>query len=296
VTPISSPINSIGIYVNLSKENAVSCCESIIDWLKFRDIRVFVGNDLEKLAEKHGIGCLEDEQAHNTDLLIVLGGDGTILNSARIFAPDGIPILGANIGTLGFLAEIMFQDLFPALEQIIRGDSQVEERMMLDVSVIRKDEKVFSSIALNDTTISRDQLSRIATLEVSTDTSFITTFNGDGLIISTPTGSTAHALSAGGPIIHPELDSFVLVPICPHALSNRPTVLPPDSMLKVRILNHNPKMSLTVDGQVAFKLTDTDKVVVKRSEFRTRLVRVSGRDFFEVLRHKLFWGERPGKI
>ncbi len=225
------------------------------------------------------------------DLLLVLGGDGTLLSMARLVGDLGVPILGVNLGGLGFLTALTVEELFPALEAYLSDGLVIEERMMLSAAVWRQGERLSEYAALNDVVITKSAMSRIIRLEVAVDQQFATGYRADGLIISTPTGSTAYCLSAGGPIVFPTMDALVLTPICSHTLTNRPIVLPASQRIEVTLLTDQDVM-LTADGQVGFALKQMDTVEVRRGSARIRLLRFPQKHFFSVLRTKLKWGER----
>ncbi len=225
------------------------------------------------------------------DALIVLGGDGTLLSMARAVGDLGVPILGVNLGVLGFLTATTLEEMLPALEALVAGGMAVEERMMLSARVVRGGQATGEYVALNDVVITKSAMSRIIDLAVSVDGRHATAYRADGLIISTPTGSTAYNLSAGGPILFPTMDAVVLTPIAPHTLSNRPIVLPGAQRIDVT-LRVDQDVMLTMDGQVGVPLRERDVVEVQKARARIRLMRFDQKDFFSVLRTKLKWGER----
>ena len=227
----------------------------------------------------------------HADLLVVLGGDGTLLSMARSVAESGLPLLGVNLGGLGFLTATTTEEMIPAVDAFLAGQMAVEERMMLAARVMRGSQCVFQHIALNDVVITKSAMSRIINLSVTVEDETATAYRADGLIISTPTGSTAYCLSAGGPILVPTMDAIVLVPIASHTLTNRPIVLPGTHRIGVTLQTAQEVM-LTLDGQVGFELRERDRVEVAKSSARVRLVRFPERHFFSVLRTKLKWGER----
>jgi NAD+ kinase len=220
-----------------------------------------------------------------------VGGDGTLLSMARLVGDLGVPILGVNLGGLGFLAALTVDELYPALESLLRAELVIEERMMLVATVSRQGERLSEYAALNDMVITKSAMSRIIRLEVAVDGELATGYRADGLIISTPTGSTAYCLSAGGPIVYPTMDAVVLTPICSHTLTNRPIVLPASLRIEVTLATDQDVM-LTADGQVGFALKRWDTVGIRRASARTRLLRPPQKHFFSVLRTKLKWGER----
>jgi NAD+ kinase len=233
-------------------------------------------------------------EAAEGDLLLSLGGDGTLLGAARLAAPTVMPILGVNLGDLGFLTEITLPEWRSAFEAYRDGRLGISERMMLAASVIREGRRVVSRIGLNDAVISASGAARIIRLEVNLAPSYLGRYRADGLIVATPTGSTAHCLSAGGPIVHPEMSCLILNPICPFSLSNRPLVVPGDQPIGIIIeRGQRSSVSLTVDGQEVATLEPGDTVEVRSAAEKTRLVRSNARSFYEVLRSKLRWSGEP---
>jgi NAD+ kinase len=233
------------------------------------------------------------ELTDRVDLVIVLGGDGTLLAVARAIDERPVPVLGVNLGTLGFLAEISLDELFPTLEDVLADRLRVETRMRLDVRVEHEGRELGRYLALNDAVITKTALSRIIDLETWADDVEVTTYHGDGLIAATPTGSSAYSLSAGGPLLLPGIGAIVLTPICPHALTQRPIVLPESSRVKIRVLDtHAGEVHLTVDGQVGRQLADGDRVTLCAAEVPLQLLVPPDRNPFEVMRNKLRWGAR----
>jgi len=229
------------------------------------------------------------------DMMVVLGGDGTLLSMADCIAAAGasIPILGVNFGSLGFLTEVTLPELYGSLEAALSGKARIEERMMLRSTVQRNDERFAEHVALNDVVMTKAARSRMIDLSVSIDGEFVTRVKADGLIVATPTGSTAYNLAAGGPIVQPNVDALVVTPIAPHTLTNRPIVIPASSTVRVQpLMNSRDEVFVTFDGQAGFELQGGDEISVCRAERALRLIRPSTRSYFEVLRQKLKWGER----
>ncbi len=225
------------------------------------------------------------------DMIIVLGGDGTLLSAARFVAGRNIPLLAANLGHLGFLTAIRAEDLYPQLERALRGETRVEQRGMVDCELVRDEEIIGRYCALNDVVIAKSELARVIDLDTLVDDHFVVAYKADGLIISTPTGSTAYSLSAGGPVIFPSVAAFCITPICPHMLTNRPVIVPNTST--IRILNHSEDGTyLTIDGQVGEPLRSGDQILCRSSPNSIYLIRPPKLLFFDVLREKLKWGER----
>jgi len=226
------------------------------------------------------------------DMIIVLGGDGTLLSAARLVADSrkNVPIFGVNLGSLGFMAEVPLEELYGNLEKALAGKLRADERMMLFASVIRKGKTIAEHTVLNDAVVSKGTFARMVSLEVSVGDDYLTAIRADGLILATPTGSTAYSLSAGGPIIHPALHCFVVTPICPHTLSNRPIVIPDSSVVRVKLLSRSEGASLSFDGQVVTALLQQDIVEVKKAKYRVRLIKHPTKNYYEILRTKLKWG------
>jgi NAD+ kinase len=229
------------------------------------------------------------------DMIIVLGGDGTLLSAARLVAASkkNVPIFGVNLGSLGFMAEVSLNELYANLEQAMAGRLRSEERMMLTATVIRAGKRLAEQTVLNEAVVTKGANARLLSLEVSVGGDHLTAIRADGLILATPTGSTAYSLSAGGPIIHPTLHCFVLTPICPHTLSNRPIAIPDSSVVRVKLLSEGEGAALTLDGHVVNPLLPGDVVEVKRAKYRVRLIKHPSKGFYEILRTKLKWGIAP---
>ena len=261
------------------------------DWLEAHGITVYYDRrTAERLSRDDGFE--RGAWPERCDLAVVAGGDGTLLSVAREAIPAGLPILGVNLGSLGFLTELQPEELEGGLERMLGGDYQIEERMVLDVSYPGEDGKPQRLSLLNDTVVTKGALARMISLEVCVDDERVATYTSDGLIVSTPTGSTAYALSAGGPILDPRMDAFIVAPICPHTMTYRPLVVPGDVTLTVVLRKGSDSVFLTLDGQVGVPLAEGAEVRIRADPRRVKLIRVAGRGFFEVLRRKLRWGER----
>jgi len=232
-----------------------------------------------------------DEIGEQADLAVVLGGDGTMLNIARSLYTYGVPLVGVNQGRLGFLTDVSADTMLETLEEILSGDYLSEARFLLTVTIRRQGENVFEASAFNDAVVSKGATARLIELEVFVDGQFVYSQRSDGLIISTPTGSTAYALSSGGPILHPTLEAIVLVPICPHTLSNRPIAVNSESTIEILLL-HADDARVHFDGQRHFDLQENDWVIVRRSKQMVRLLHPFGHSYYDMLRQKLRWGEK----
>jgi NAD+ kinase len=284
-------LSSVGICVKRDQPQLAERVATLEEWLHDRGVEVVLDREAARWLGRQGAEL--EELAGRVDLLIVLGGDGTLLSAARAIGDRAVPLLAVNLGTLGFLTETSSDELYDALEQTFAGRLVVAERMRLDVEVERGGHVVERHIALNDAVIGKSALSRMIDLEMRTDGGFVTTYHSDGLIVATPTGSTAYSLSAGGPILLPEGESIVLTPICPHTLTQRPLVLPDHYRIEILVLDtRGGDVHLTVDGQVGIPLEQGDRVAVARSAHPARLLVSPHRSPFAVMREKLRWGER----
>ena len=283
-------IRRVGICLKHDSPQAASLVRSLHEWLRERSIEV--GLDAQCAPWCEAEAETPAALAARCDLLVSLGGDGTLLSVARAADQHPVPILGVNLGTLGFLTEVNGDELFDALELLLVGEAEVVARMRLEVVVEREGRELARYQALNEAVVDKDSLSRMIDLQVSADDQAVTTYTADGLIVATPTGSTAYSLSAGGPLILPGTDVVVLTPICPHALTQRPLVLPQTSRIDVNVRSRESGVSLTVDGQEGLALQDGDRIRIVRSAHPAHIVASPVRNRFEILRTKLHWGAR----
>ncbi len=284
-------MKSIGIFVKRHHQDAVRVAGEVAAWFNCRGIAVLVDEAL--VAEiPDALGCPAAEIPTQADLLMVLGGDGTLLSVARLVDDRRTPILGINLGSLGFLTEITRDEIEPVLTKLLAGDLVVSERLRLDVAIRRDGVEVAHYRVLNDLVINKGALARIIDMEAWVDDAYLTTFKADGLIIATPTGSTAYNLAAGGPIISPALHCLVISPICPHMLTNRPIIVSDDALIRIEVKFQNEEVALTADGQIGMPLLGGDVVEIRRSAHPTLLVLSPTKDYFQILRTKLKWGER----
>jgi NAD+ kinase len=285
-------VTRVGLIAKADAKEAQRVVLTLIDWLTARGLAVVLEKETAGLAPAASVpAARKSDLPAQVDALIVLGGDGTLLSMARAVGDLGVPMLGVNLGGLGFLTATTLDEMLPALEALLAGDMAVEERMVLGARLVRGGQVTGEYLALNDVVITKSAMSRIIDLLVSVDGRHATAYRADGLIISTPTGSTAYNLSAGGPILFPTMDAVVLTPIAPHTLSNRPIVLPGAQRIDVT-LRVDQEVMLTMDGQVGVPLRERDVVEIQKARARIRLMRFETRDFFSVLRAKLKWGER----
>ncbi len=287
----SIELKTIGVAIGPNKPEAWELARELGVWCEARGISMKIRSanevgEVVPLAEEDG------ELAEDVDLLVSLGGDGTMLGVARFIGQRQVPVLGVNLGSLGYLTEFTRDELFPVLEDLREGSFFLDQRMLLEVKLVRNDQVVVSHRALNEAVINLGSTVRMIELECRIDGMFVNGFRADGMILATPTGSTAYSLSAGGPIVHPSMSAILLTPICPHTLSNRPVVVPGESLVELIFPEANDGVLLTIDGQVQINLQSGDQVHVLRSQTTFDLVRPRNRNYFEVLRRKLKWGTR----
>lgn len=283
----SPAVATVGIIPRLAREAAAELAREMARWLEKRGHTAIVEEEAGVAGAPAAPGR---EIALKADLLVVLGGDGTLIHAASLCARE-VPILGVNMGTLGFLTEVPRERALPMLEKALQGGLAVTRRLMLEVEVRHREESLLEGAVLNDAVISKNALSRLAALEVLVDGRPATTYEADGLIVATPTGSTAYSLSADGPIVIPTLDAVLLTPICPHALTQRPLVLPPTSVVSVRLASPS-EMFVTLDGTRGRPLEIGHEVRIQPAKHRTLILRNPELDYFTILREKLRWGTR----
>ena len=289
------PIRRVGVLIKPQQPDAIKTICRLVEWAAARGISVVGGPKLDRAAVEQETGCAIETLEHAemvkaVDLLVVLGGDGTMIAAARMVGDHGTPVLGVNYGTLGYLADFTHEEMVPALEAVQAGDFTLDRRLMLAAEVSRGGEKLLHDRVLNDVVISKSALARIIEIETRVDGKFLNRFRADGLIVSTPTGSTAYSLSAGGPVIFPSMQAVVITPICPHTLSNRPVVVPDDVEFELVLKTPKEEVALTLDGQVGMPLEYEDRVLVRKSRTTFNLIQAHTRNYFDVLRNKLKWG------
>ena len=282
----------IGIIVKSYRTDFTSKLKEMLEWLRARGCEVILDREVaEKFGLKKTTAVAREEMPPLVDTIVVFGGDGTMLSVARLVSESRTPILGVNLGSLGFLTEVTLEELYPALEQLLAGKHEIECRRMLKTEVHQGAGKVSVFHALNDAVINKGALARIISIDAFVGEDFIANFLADGMIVSTPTGSTAYSLAAGGPIVFPSLDSILMTPICPHTFTNRPLVIPAESRVRL-VLKSGVDVMVTVDGQVGLPLSEGDEIICTRSDYQIDLVRPRHKSFFAVMREKLKWGER----
>ncbi|HEX7830214.1 MAG TPA: NAD(+)/NADH kinase [Thermoanaerobaculia bacterium] len=285
-------MRTIGIAAKNTAPEALAYAASVAAELRERGLTViFDEQTAGSIGDPHR-NLSKNELGRHTDLLITFGGDGTLLSVAR-HAPEHVPVIGVNMGTLGFLTEIRVEEFPQVLDRVLEGNYHVEPRVAFQVSVSGPNRDATKQYrVLNDVAINKSAVARIIEMRVSVAGLFVSTFRGDGLIVCTPTGSTAYNLSAGGPIIYPTMGAIVVTPICPHMLTNRPLVLPDELDIEIGLMTPDAKdIYLTLDGQEGFEISDHDRVCVRKSEERVLLVQSPDKNYFDVLRNKLKWGE-----
>jgi NAD+ kinase len=287
----------IGIIAKRNSPEAIALAGNLAEWLRPKGIEVTFEKEVGEVLSPPVSGPFlnlvdRKELSKRVEMIIVLGGDGTLLSVARQVVGLNIPILGVNLGGLGFLTEISIEEVYPVLDKVLEGEYRADQREVIHVAVIRKGRTLAEFTVLNDAVINKGALARIIDLETTINGEHLTTFKSDGLIISTPTGSTAYNLSAGGPIVYPTLDCIIITPICSHTLTNRPIVIPDEVIIRVILKTRQQEVILTLDGQQGFPLEFDDEVEVKKSDARILLIKSPHRHFFGLLREKLKWGER----
>lgn len=282
-------MKKIGIIAKKGVPEAVTAVKDLLLLLDKKKFKIFVDNEIASILKIKGYP--REKIPSKVDFIAVFGGDGTLLSVARLVGDRGVPILGVNLGGLGFITEIAHDEICKdIIGKIFSGKYRFEERIMLSADVYRKGRRVAQNIALNDVVINKSALARMVEFDVYINNQYVTDFRADGMIVSTPTGSTAHSLSAGGPILYPTLESFVMTPICPHTLTNRPIVVPDKFIIEVSI-KRGEDVYLTLDGQEGVPLKVGDKVKIKKTDFKTKFLLLHKRDYFRILRTKLKWGE-----
>jgi NAD+ kinase len=316
-------MNNIGIIANFNKPQTKEIVLELCGYLENQEKkRVFLEEQLAKKLKIKRKGTPLQNLSNRAELIIVLGGDGTLLYAARMGALGSQPVLGVNLGTLGFLASVSLSELYPTLDQIWRKKYRLESRMMLEAKIINQPKQAASSkrqeknltsdptllkfrrvnllpltsrkkyLALNDIVVTKEALSRIIELTIYTNRQFVVRYQADGLIISTPTGSTAHSLSAGGPIVEPMLNAIIITPICPHTLSNRPLIISAQDTVVIKVQTPNQPVYLTLDGQQGLLISPEQTILVKKAKERVKLIIPPQKNYYEVLRTKLHWGSR----
>jgi len=288
ITPMNSPIRKVGLVLKHHDPRVADVAAEIIPWLQARGVEVFLDRETASQLPLTGNLTAPEDLPGLVDAAVVFGGDGTFLYAARMVASRGVPLLGINLGSLGFLTEVKLEEMHEALERLLTGEYWLEDRVLLEVKVFREGNLRARYLALNDAVINKGALARIIEMEVLVNSERVTITRSDGLIISTPTGSTAYSLAAGGPILYPTLGAFIITPICPHTLSNRPVVVPDTASVGI-CLRHGTEVMLTVDGQVGMPVEQGDCIRFEKAGVAMRLIQATGSTFFRLLREKLKW-------
>lgn len=284
-------MKTIGLLSNLEREKIAYVINDIYSWLIKRGVNLLLDKESANRISRPAIGCNRHEMVQQVECLVVLGGDGTLLHSARLAAPSNIPIIGINLGRLGFLNDVDIPHLYGAMECLLSGKFTIEERMMLEASVIRGEQTYKPVICLNDAVITKGAFSRLIIFDAAVDGQHFNSYHADGVIISTPTGSTAYSLSAGGPLVVPNLDLMLITPICPHALWARPLVIDSNSEVRITLRSKHGEVMLTMDGQHGMHLQYGDLIKIKKAEHRAKFIKLNNRTFFDILRKKLKEGD-----
>lgn len=279
-------LKKIGLVVK-SDDKANEKAQELERWLRSKKIEI-VRKKTAESGQKNDSASLTPPPS-DIDCIFVLGGDGTLLSAVRWIGDQDIPILGIKFGQVGFLAEIAEEDLYPAAEEVLKGDFILRRRMRLVVKVIRGQKTRARETVLNDVVINRGALARLAHIETRIDDHYLTTYSADGLIVATPTGSTAYSLAAGGPVIHPAVPAIILTPICPFTLTNRPLIVPQSANIKIKLAKGSSDIVLTFDGQKGLELNDRDEIHIKKGPHPVHLITLPERQYFDILKNKLKW-------
>jgi NAD+ kinase len=285
-------VRTIGIICKPKKDDVCAVVPPLLEWLKARGLEYFYDHETAACIPPGGREVPREELPAKADLLLVLGGDGTLLATARLLNDHQVPILPVNLGGLGFLTSVTLDEMYGILDLAVHGKYRVSERHLLLSEVQRGGKTVLQQRALNDAVLNKAALARITDFDLYLDDGYACSYKGDGLIIATPTGSTAYSLAAGGPIVFPVVRAFLITPICPHSLTNRPLVVPDTMRIRVEFHGGEESIYLTIDGQVGFELQAGDQIHVRKADQVLRLVRPQRKTYFEILRNKLKWGAR----
>lgn len=283
--------STVGIFSRPRRPSLAEVVPQLLRWLTEHGVRPLIDGETANALQRREAAKTRHQIAEEADLLIVLGGDGTLLAAAREAALRGIPILPINLGGLGFLTSFTLEELYPALEDALVGKATMDERVLLLVKSTHNGNTLTEQRVLNDAVVHKGTLARMIELELHIDGSFVCRYRADGLIVATPTGSTAYSMSAGGPIVHPSVESILITPICPHTLSDRPVVVRDTSKIELRLSEHSDSVFLTLDGQTGVPMQWGDRVHITRAAERLKLIHPLKKSYFEILRSKLKWGE-----
>ncbi len=287
----TSPFKTIGIISRPRRSNLAEVIPGLLRWLAERGVTPLYDPETASSLKDGVLGTTRHKIAEESDLLLVLGGDGTLLAAAREAAARAVPVLPINMGSLGFLTSFTVDELYPALENVLAGRATINERVLLLVERVNAGQVVSQQRVLNDAVVHKGTLARMIELELFIDEGFVCRYRADGLIVATPTGSTAYSMSAGGPIVHPAVESILITPICPHTLSDRPVVVRDTSKVELRLSETADSVFLTLDGQTGVPMQRGDRVRITRAAERLKLIQPPNKTYFEILRNKLKWGE-----
>ncbi len=294
-------IRKVGIISKPRKADIAAVVPRLLEWLRAHNLEVFYDKETAECiaaSPEQGRGTPAAQQVPReelpakTDMIILLGGDGTLLAAARMMGSSSVPILPVNLGGLGFLTSVTLEELYPVLEEVLAGNHRISERVLLEAEVSRGGQVIELQRALNDAVLNKAALARIIDLELLIEGGYVCSYKADGLIVSTPTGSTAYSLAAGGPIVYPVLDAFIITPICPHSLTNRPLVIPDNMRIEIVVHAGDEAIYLTIDGQVGIELMEGDRIAIRKVPNKLRVIRPVQKTYFQILRSKLKWGGR----
>jgi|SRR6516162_367271 NAD+ kinase len=284
-------MKSVAIISKPWKSELATILPDLLSWFHQRGYHIYTDEETAHYSDGGGVVAREEIGRKHPDFALVLGGDGTLLSAARAVAHEGVPILAVNLGSLGFLTEIPLNELYGALEAVDQGQCPIELRSVLQCQLVRKGQCISNNFALNDVVVNKSAIARLVEFDLYIDDNFVFQYKADGVIIATPTGSTAYSLAAGGPVLMPSVDAFVVTPVCPHSLTHRPLVVTEKSQIELRVETGEEEAFLSIDGQVGLPVQQGDHVICHRAAHNVRLMRVR-HNFFEILRNKLKWGER----
>jgi NAD+ kinase len=284
-------MKSVAIISKPWKSELATILPDLLSWFHQRGYHIYTDEETARYSDGGGVVAREEIGRKHPDFALVLGGDGTLLSAARAVAHEGVPILAVNLGSLGFLTEIPLNELYGALEAVDQGQCPIELRSVLQCQLVRKGQCISNNFALNDVVVNKSAIARLVEFDLYIDDNFVFQYKADGVIIATPTGSTAYSLAAGGPVLMPSVDAFVVTPVCPHSLTHRPLVVTEKSQIELRVETGEEEAFLSIDGQVGLPVRQGDHVICHRAAHNVKLMRVR-HNFFEILRNKLKWGER----
>jgi NAD+ kinase len=286
-----SNMKSAAIISKPAKPELAGILPDLLSWFRQRGYQLYLDEETGRYTNGEPVLSRIEIGKKRPDFVMVLGGDGTLLSAARAVAHEGVPIVAVNLGSLGFLTEVPLNELYAVLEAADLGQCPAEERSVLDCQLLRNGQCISQTYALNDVVVNKSAISRLVEFELYIDGNFVSQYKADGVIIATPTGSTAYSLAAGGPVLMPSVDAFVITPVCPHSLTHRPLVVKQTSQIELRLETGEEEVFLSIDGQIGLPVQKGDRVVCQRAGHRVKLLR-SRRTFFDVLRSKLKWGQR----